>query len=402
MKRKHDSEIYRQILAGFVASEDPMLEMLKWVMDQMMIIEAQNRVGAHKHEHSDERKTHFSGYRPRRFDTRLGTVYLMVPKVRKGGYVPFFVTEKKRSEQALMTMVQEAFINGVSTRKIERVAKGLGIEGISASQVSQINKGLDEQVKAFRRRELDSEYPFVWVDALYEKIRNPDGRVVSTAIMVAYGVNLEGRREILAIEPMVNESTETWKDFFRKLQARGVEKIALLISDAHYGIQAGVGEVFTGCGWQRCKVHFMRNILAYVSPKEKERFAGKLKQIWLQEEKETALAIADMVIQEYRRRFPEAIEKLEMGLEDSLQFYHYPHIDKRRISSTNVLERLNREIRRRSKVATIFPSKESYVRLLTCYLMEYTEDWEVEERSYIRPEKLTVAMETFEALQVAA
>lgn len=401
MKAKNHTDLYREVVAGFVGSEDPLLEMLKWTMQQMMAIEAEQKVGASKHVHSEDRSTHFSGYRLRRFDTRLGTAYLAIPKLRKGGYVPFFLTEKRRSEQALLTMVQEAFVNGVSTRKIERIAQAMGIENISASQVSEINKGLDAQVEAFRTRPLNEEYPFVWVDALYEKIRNPEGRIVSTAIMIAYGVNREGNREVLAIEPMPSESTETWKDFFFKLKQRGVQKIALLISDAHQGIRSGAEQVFAGCGWQRCKVHFMRNILAYVSPKEKEKFAAKLKQIWLQENKEAALAIAHLLIEEYRKRFPEAIEKLEMGLEDSLQFYHFEQIDKRRIASTNTLERLNKEVRRRSKVVGVFPSKESYIRLITCYLMEFTEEWEVEKR-YICPDKLTLVMEKHEELQLAA
>ena len=398
---RNDSEIFRQILTGFVTEEDPLLSMLKWMMDQLMQIEAEMKVGAKKHEHNSERKSHFSGYRPRRFDTRLGTVYLMVPKIRKGGYVPFFVTEKKRSEQALMAMVKEAWVNGVSTRKIEHLAKELGIENISASQVSQINKGLDEQIEVFRNRPLQKIYPFVWVDALYEKVRNQEGRVISTAIMVAYGVTMDGDREILAVEPFVSESTTTWKAFFDKLKQRGVEKIALLISDAHQGITQAFKASFIGGSWQRCKVHFMRNIGAYVSKRGKEAFMAKLKQIWLQPTKEDAYNVARALIEEYGNKYPEAIETLKEGLEDSLQFYHFPQIDKRRISSTNVLERLNKEIRRRSKVVSIFPSQASYLRLITAFLMEYSEDWETE-RSYIMPDKLEGVMEQFEVQLLAA
>lgn len=375
--------------------------MMKWMMDQLMKIEAEQKVGAVKGEHSSERKSYFSGYRPRRFDTRLGTVYLMIPKIRKGGYIPFFITEKRRSEQALISMVKEAYVNGVSTRKIERIAKELGIDNISASQVSQINKGLDKQVEEFRNRPLEKEYPFVWVDALYEKVRNYEGRVVSSAIMIAYGVTMEGKREVLAIEPFSAETTETWKAFFDRLKERGVEKIALLISDAHYGIQRAFKETFIGASWQRYKVHFMRNIIAHIPPKAKEMFAAKLKQIWLQESKKDAIRVAQNIIEEFSKKFPEAIEVLQNGLEDSLQFYHFTQIDKRRISSTNVLERINKEIRRRSRVVSIFPSKESYLRLIASYLMEYTEDWEVE-RSYIRPEKLQEVMEIYEAQLRAA
>ncbi len=400
-KKIDETKIFKEIMTQFVVDEDPLLSMMKWMMEQLMKIESEMRVGAKKGEHNSERKSYFSGYRPRRFDTRLGTVYLMIPKIRKGGYIPFFITEKKRSEQALIAMIQEAYVNGVSTRKIERLAKELGIENISASQVSQINKGLDEQIKEFRNRPLEKEYPFVWIDALYEKIRDYDGKVVSTAIMIAYGVNLNGKREVLAIEPFINESYETWKSFFNKLKQRGLQNIALLISDAHYGIQKAFKESFTGASWQRCKVHFMRNILAHVSYRAKESFGAKLKLIWLQNSKEEAYKIAYSIIDEYGKKFPEAIEVMQSGLEDSLQFYHFPQIDKRRISSTNVLERVNKEIRRRSKVVSIFPSKESYLRLITAYLMEYTEDWECE-RSYIKPNKLQEVMEINKAQLKAA
>ena len=258
-----DTRRFKEILSTFVLEDDPLL-MLKWMMEQMMQIEVECRLGAKKNERSQSRRGYLSGYRPRRFDTRMETVYLLVPKVRKGGYVPFFVTERKRSEQALLSMVKEAYVNWVSTRKVERLAKELVIENISSSQVSQINKELDEQVEAFRNRPLQQTYPFVWVDALYEKVRDYDGKVVSTAVMIAYGVNLEGKKEILAIEPFANESTETWRLFFEKLRRRGLQEIALLISDAHEGIQSGFKQIYRG-GWQRCKVHFMSNILPLAS-----------------------------------------------------------------------------------------------------------------------------------------
>ena len=228
---------------------------------------------------------------------------------------------------------------------------------------------------------------------MYEKIRDYDGKVVSTAIMIAYGVNLEGKREVLAIEPFINESYQTWKHFFDKLKQRGVKNIALLISDAHKGIQKAFKETFIGGSWQRCKVHFMRNILSYIPNRAKNNFSQKLKSICLQENKEEAMKIAQDIINEYSKKFPQAIKTLQEGLEDSLQFYHFPQIDKRRISSTNILERINKEIRR-TKVISIFPSRESYLRLVTTYLMEFAEDWEVE-RSYINQNKLQELMEVY-------
>ncbi len=391
MARTNYEQLFKNILVDFIGQEDPILSMLEWTAQRMMEIEAEAKVGAEKGKHSTERKTYFSGTRVRRMDTRLGTVYLFIPKLRKGGYIPFFITERKRSEQALIALIQEAFINGVSTRKIERLAKSLGIENISASQVSEINKGLSEQVDSFRNRPLETEYPFLWIDALYEKVR-VDHRVISIALMIAFGVNRQGQRDILAIEPMFEESEPTWSEFFRKLKKRGVKKVCLCISDAHTGLQAAMKKEWVGSSWQRCKVHFMRNILAKVPHREKKRFAERLKQIWLQPDRASAEKYAELFILEHEKKFLEAIECLRNGLEDSLQFYEFEEVDKRKISSTNVLERVHREIRRRSRVVGIFPNRESYLRLITCYLMEYSEDW-VTERNYLKEEKIVTAVE---------
>jgi transposase-like protein len=386
MAKRNFITYFKELLLQFLTEADPLLSMLKWLTQQLMEMEAELKVGVEKGKHSALRNTYFSGHRVRRFDTRLGTVYLLVPKLRKGGYIPFFVIERKRSEQALIQVVQEAFINGVSTRKIERLAKSLGIENLSASQVSEINKGLDEQVQAFRSRPLESEYPILWADGLYEKVRT-NGRVQSMAVLVVSGVSRSGLREILAVEPMYNESEETYTVLFNSLKARGLEKVWLVVSDAHLGLQAAVRKCFLGASWQRCKVHFMRNVMARVSHRDKGEFAAKLKQIWLQPDKKGAMKQARLFISEYQEKYPEAIEVLRAGLEDSLQFYGFEDFDPRKIASTNMLDRLHREIRRRSRVVGIFPSVDSYVRLLTSYLIEYSEDWSTS-RSYIKPEKI--------------
>ena len=386
MAKRNFITYFKELLLQFLTEADPLLSMLKWLTQQLMEMEAELKVGVEKGKHSALRNTYFSGHRVRRFDTRLGTVYLLVPKLRKGGYIPFFVIERKRSEQALIQVVQEAFINGVSTRKIERLAKSLGIENLSASQVSEINKGLDEQVQAFRSRRLESEYPILWADGLYEKVRT-NGRVQSMAVLVVSGVSRSGLREILAVEPMYNESEETYTVLFNSLKARGLEKVWLVVSDAHLGLQAAARKCFLGASWQRCKVHFMRNVMARVSHRDKGEFAAKLKQIWLQPDKKGAMKQARLFISEYKEKYPEAIEVLRAGLEDSLQFYGFEDFDPRKIASTNMLDRLHREIRRRSRVVGIFPSVDSYVRLLTSYLIEYSEDWSTS-RSYIKPEKI--------------
>ena len=371
-----------KMLLKFLGEPDPMLSMLEWLCEEMMEVEVNNKLRAGKGEHAPKRTGYRSGTRVRRFDTRMGTMYLLVPKIRKGGYVPFFVTERKRSEQALIQVVQEAFVNGVSTRKIERLAQSLGIESISASQVSQINKELTQQVEEFRHRPLENTYPVIWIDALYEKIR-VDHRVCNMAVHVVCGVNLDGTREILAVEPMCEESEASYTALFDNLKKRGLQNVWLAVSDAHPGLIAAIQKSFIGCSWQRCKVHFMRNILAHIPAKDKNSFAAKLKQIWQQPDYESAKRYADLLIQEYDTRFPKAIEVLENGIEDSLQYYEFPEIDSRKISSTNVLERLNKEIRRRSNVVGIFPTMDSYIRLISCYLIEYAEDWQTS-RCYIK------------------
>jgi len=223
MAGKYDTSTYKKLLLHFMGEADPLYSMLQCLTERMMEVESEMKVGAVKRKHTTDRTTHFSGTRVRRFDTRLGTLYLLIPKLRQGGYVLFFVTEKKRSEQALIQVVQEAFINGVSTRKMERLAHSLGIEGISAGQVSTMTKELDEQVARFRTRSLEQEYPVIWVDALYEKIRF-DGRVISMAVLVVAGITTDGHREILACEPMMNESEETYRVLFNNLKERGLEE----------------------------------------------------------------------------------------------------------------------------------------------------------------------------------
>ena len=343
---------------------------------------------AEKGCHSDTRKTYRNGYPIRRWDTRLGTIYLTIPKVRMGGYQPFFLVNRQRSEAALMSVIQECWINGVSTRKMRRVFKSFGIEDISAGQVSNVTKELDTEIARFRNAPISEKYPVIWIDALYEKIRI-DNKVVSTAIMVAMGINAEGRKEILAIEPMENVSKETWGLFFEKLQARGLKEIGLIVSDAHKGIQAALTSKFLGASWQRCKVHFMRNILARVSLKYKATVGKHLSLVFKQDSFDVAKTAAYELIEKFSDVCPEAMETFSNGLEVALQFFHFDELPKGRTSSTNHLERLNTEIRRRSNVVGTFPSTSSFIRLIGSYLIEYLEDW-LSEKAYINPDKLNL------------
>lgn len=276
---------FEKRLLKFITDEDPMLSMLKWLTEQLLEAELSNKLGADKSERTDERNGYRSGYRARRFDTRMGTMYLMVPRPRKGGYIPFFVTERKRSETALMSVIQEAYINGVSTRKIERLAKSLGIDSISKGQVSNITKELNEQVEAFRNRPLEKEYPVLWVDALYENIRD-NHQIIKMAVHVVCGVKLDGTRDILAIEPMYQESKDSYMTLFDSLKSRGLESTWLVVSDSHKGIIAAVQQSFIGASWQRCKVHFMRNILAHIPAKQNQILIAQLSK---PEKKSTSL-----------------------------------------------------------------------------------------------------------------
>jgi len=287
----------------------------------------------------------------------------------------------------LIQAVQEAFVQGVSTRKMDKLAKSLGIEGLSRSQVSDMTKGLNEQVQFFRERSLDGEaYPVLWVDALYEKVRY-GGRVVSMAIQIVCGVNAQGRREVLAVEPMLEESKDTYQQLFEGLKARGLQTPSLVVSDVHKGLIAAIRTSFVGASWQRCKVHFMRNILAHIPHRDKAEFAGQLKEIWLAPSAEGAKERAASLSEKYADKYPKAIQTLEDGLEDSLSFYGFPKLDSRKIASTNMLERLNEEIRRRTRVVGIFPNPASYLRLVTTFLMEYAEDWSVS-RAYLSEESI--------------
>ncbi len=380
-----------KMLLSFMSEQDPMQSMLQWLCEQLMDVEVASKIQANKSERTDERKGYRSGYRVRRFDTRMGTMYLFVPKLRQGGYIPFFVSEKSRSEAALINVIQEAYINGVSTRKIKRLAQSLGIESISRGQVSNMTRELNEQVHAFRNRRLEKVYPVLLVDALYEKIRY-DNKVINMAVEVVIGIDTAGKRDILAIEPMQEESEATYKSLFDSLKSRGLEEVWLVVSDAHKGLTKAIRESFVGCSWQRCKVHFMRNILARIPSKGKAAFAARLKQIWLQPNIKTAKAYAERLMDEYESQYPEAIQVLEVGLEDSIQFYSFGCIDPRKISSTNMLERLNREIRRRTNVVGVFPNMDSYIRLVTSQLIEYSEDWS-SGKAYINPDKIALIQE---------
>ena len=303
----------------------PLRYLLKKMLHCVMDGEVSRLTGANKSERTKKRTAYLSGTRHRLLKTCMGTIELLVPKIRKGGYVPSFLTRLRQIDQSFVPFLREAYIHGISPRKLESVLSDIGIAQISKSEMSQLSKEFDEEIERFRHRPLQANYPILIVDALYEKVRN-NGRVISMAIMVVCGINQDGQREIIAIEPMPEESKDTYHLLFTQLQERGLKTPKLVISDANLGLKAAIG-MLPGTSWQRCKVHFMRNILAHVTKRGKLEFADELKQIWLAPTIDIARERAKQLSLRYKKKFPGAIDCLENGLEDTLTYYAFADID---------------------------------------------------------------------------
>ena len=353
------------------------------------VIEAEvaARIGADRHERSEERTGYRNGNRLREFETRLGTVDLQIPKLRKGTYFPAFLEPRRRSEQALASVIQEAYVLGVSTRKVDELVRAMGMTGISKSEVSRICKDLDERARAFRERELDGEYPYVWLDAKYLKVREGD-RVVSMALVVATGVRRSGEREVLGCDIGLSEDAPFWTEFLRSLKTRGLKGVRLVISDAHEGLRQAIAAVLVGASWQRCRVHFMRNILSQVPNKFQAMAAAMIRTIFAQPTKKDALLQLTQVAESLQAQFPKAAEMLHAAAEDILAYMSFPTEHWRQIHSTNPLERLNREIGRRADVVSIFPNRGSVLRLVGAVLSEQNDEWIAAPRRYFSQESM--------------
>lgn len=378
--RINRDELADKLVERAAEAEDPLRTMAELITGFLMEAEVATKVGAEAHERSEQRTTHRNGYRDRRWDTRLGTLQLQVPKVREGGYVPSFIEHRKRSEQALISVIQEAVVKGVSTRKIEAVLEELGIAGVSAGQVSQLCAGLDEKVRKFREGPL-GEIRYMWVDALYEKVR-VDDRVESMAVVIATGANLQGRREVLGFDVIAAESEEGWAEFLKGLKERGLHGVKLVISDAHTGLKNAVRKVLK-VEWQRCKVHFYRNVLVHVPKRSQAEVSEAMKGVFVQRDEKSAKAKAADLVRQFQPRFAKAMEIFEAGIDDVLSYLHYPQSHRVRISSTNPLERLNLEIRRRTRVVGIFPNPAACLRLIGMLLVEKNDDWLTDDKAYL-------------------
>jgi putative transposase len=381
-------------LSKYVVEKDKdfLKEALTLLINALMDAEVTSMIGAEKYERSENRNNHRNGYRQREWDTRLGTLQLSIPKLRHGSYFPSLLEPRKMSEKALLNVVQEAYVHGVSTRKVDELVESLGIKGMDKSEVSRISKQLDGFVTEFKNRILEGEYPYLWLDATFPKVRE-GGRVCSMALVIAVGVNQSGEREILGFDVGMSEDGAFWEEFLRKLVARGLKGVKLVVSDAHEGLKSAIKKVLTGSTWQRCRVHFMRNVLSQVPKKCQGMVSSIIRTIFAQNDQESAREQLRHVVDELRGRFPKAIEILEAAEEDILAYMAFPREHWIQIHSTNPLERLNREIRRRTDVVCIFPNRDAVIRLVGTMLMEQNDEWQVGRRyfSLESMEKLTQA-----------
>ena len=366
--------------------EDPEADFLqegvRWLVQELIEAEVSAQIGAGRYERNDERTTQRNGYRTRRWDTRVGSVEVAIPQLRTGTYFPRWLEARRRGEQALVAVVAEAYVQGVSTRKVEALVQTLGIAGISKSEVSRMCASLDAQTDAFRTRRLDAEYPYVWFDARYEHVRE-DNRVQSMAVVVAYGVRSDGVREVLGLDVGLSEDVVLWRAFMQGLVARGLRGVKLVISDAHVGLTQAIKEVFLGAAWQRCRVHFMRNILARVPKTAQAMVAATVRTIFEQPDRAAAETQLLQVIEALQARFPAVVQLLLDAEGEVLAFYDFPPEHRRQIASTNPLERLNKELKRRSAVVGIFPNRHAVLRLFGALLAEQNDEWLVAGHRYM-------------------
>lgn len=380
-------------LRQHLAELDPDLvrSMLATFAEQLMSADAQAVCNAGYGERTPTRTNSRNGYRSRDWDTRVGTIELAIPKLRAGSYFPGWLLEpRRRAEQAMVAVIAQCYVEGVSTRRVEDIANAMGIHALSKSQVSELVKSLDERVEAFRNRPLDAgPYTYVWVDALTQKVRE-GGRIVNVAVVVAVGVNLDGHREVLGVDVITSEDGAGWTAFLRSLVARGLSGVQLVISDAHEGLKQAIAAVLPGASWQRCRTHFVRNLLTRVPKSAQGLVATLVRSIFEQPDATTTWAQHARVVEQLEERFADAAAMLVDAADDILAFTAFPKEHWRQIRSNNPQERLNKELRRRTDVVGIFPNRPAIVRLVGAVLAEQHDEWAVARR-YMSAESLTKA-----------
>jgi putative transposase len=377
-----------------VEQADLLREGMRVLAQELMEIELEQHVGAERHERTTERTGYRNGTRERTWDTRVGTIELQVPRVRDGSFFPSLLEPRRRAERALVAVVQEAYVQGVSTRRVDELVQALGMHGISKSQVSRLCAELDEEVERFRTRKLSGAYPYIWLDGTFVKVRD-GGRVVSQAIVIAIGVTGTGEREVLGLDVGPTESGAFWLAFLRSLVARGLSEVKLVISDAHSGLKAAIAAVLQGAAWQRCRVHFVRDALGLVPKSAQQLVAATIRTVFAQPDAASTRATWRRVAESFRERFPRLAQLLDNAEDEVLAYVNFPHEHWHQVWSNNPLERLNKEVKRRTDVVGIFPNPASVVRLVGSVLAEQHDEWQVARR-YFSAESLAKLLEPAE------
>ena len=365
---------------------DLLREMIGFAAERLMEMEVQGLTGAGYGEKNPERLNQRNGYRERDWQTRAGAVELRIPKLRKGSYFPFFLEPRRLAEKALTAVIQEAYIQGISTRSVDDLVRAMGMSGISKSQVSRLCEEIDGRVKAFLERPIEGDWPYLWIDATYVKVRQ-EGRIVSVAAIVATGVNGDGRREVLGLEIGASEAEPFWTAFLRKLARRGLKGVKLVISDAHEGIRAAVRKVLS-TSWQRCRVHFMRNVLAHAGRQGRRVVSAFIATAFAQNTPEAARTQWRLVADQLRPKVPKLAQLMDEAEADVLAFMDFPAQHRTRLHSTNPLERVMGEIKRRTEVVGIFPNEEAITRLVGAILLEQNDEWAVQRARYMTLETI--------------
>jgi putative transposase len=372
-------------LAEKGADADLLREMIQFVAQRMMEMDVEGLCAAGYGERSEGRANSRNGYRERAWETRAGSVGLRIPKLRQGSYFPGFLEPRRTAEKALAAVIQEAYIQGVSTRSVDELVKAMGMSGISKSQVSRLCAEIDERVGAFLNRPIEGDWPYLWIDATYVKTREA-GRIVSVAVILAIGVNTDGQREVLGMSVGASEAEPFWTSFLRSLMRRGLRGVKLVIADAHAGLKAAVGKVLKASA-QRCRVHFMRNALAHVPKGQRQMVAALIRTVFAQESEADARRQWRAVADQLRGRFPKIGKLMDEAEVDVLAHLGFPKAHRLQIHSTNPLERLNAEIKRRTDVVGIFPNEAAIVRLVGALLLEQNDEWQLQRR-YLQLEGL--------------
>jgi len=396
-----EDKIALKALLEQASDADFLRDMIGFAAERMMALEVQALTSADYRARNPERSNSRNGYRERSWETRAGTVPLQIPKLRKGSYFPTFLEPRRTAEKALVAVIQEAYVQGISTRSVDDLVKAMGMSGISKSQVSRLCEEIDERVNAFLDRPLEGDWPFVWLDATYIKVRQ-SGRIVSVAVIVAVGVNNEGKREVLGLTVGVSEAETFWSEFLRSLTRRGLRGVKLVISDAHEGLKAAIAKVL-GATWQRCRVHFMRNVLAHVGKGQQAMVASYIRTAFAQDTETAARAQWRKVADQLRPKLPKLAALMDDAEDDVLAHMAWPKELRAKLHSTNPLERLNREIKRRTNVVGIFPNDDAIIRLVGALMLEQNDEWAVSRR-YMTLETVTEVCkpEDIEPLPLAA